>query len=99
MPRRWMFGSCPIPTQASRALSSYSELEAALARTMPVVLALLADGTPRSKRAIINELADRYDRKDVKHAVMRLSVTGRIVEHKGRFILAPDEGEEAPTAV
>jgi hypothetical protein len=64
---------------------------------MPVVLALLADGVPRSKRAIVTALADRHDRKDVSHAIMRLAVTGRIAEHQGRFILAPDEGE-APAA-
>lgn len=68
-----------------------------LARTAPVILALLADGTPRSKRAIIKALADRHDKKDVTHAVMRLAVTDRIVEHKGRFILAPDE-DETPVA-
>ena len=64
-----------------------------LERTMPVVLALLADGVPRSRRAIITALADLHDRKDVSHAVMRLAVTGRIVEHQGRFTL-PAGGAE-----
>jgi hypothetical protein len=63
----------------------------------PVVLALLADGVPRSKRAIVAALADRHDRKDVGHAVLRLAVTGRIVERNGRFTLAADE-DEAPAA-
>ena len=86
-----------MPAHASRTRTSYGELEATLARTMPVVLALLKDGVPRGPRAIVTALADRYDRKDVKHAVMRLAVTGRIVERKGRFTLAAEEGE-APAA-
>jgi hypothetical protein len=64
---------------------------------MPVVLALLKDGVPRGQRAIVTALAERHDRQDVRHAVMRLSVTGRIVEHQGRFTLAANEGE-APAA-
>ena len=69
-----------------------------LARTMPVVLALLEDGTPRSKRAIVAALVDRYDRKEVGYAVMRLSVTGCIVERDGRFTM-PAEGAELTDAV
>jgi hypothetical protein len=65
---------------------------------MPVVLALLADGIPRSKRAIVAALLDRHERKDIGHAVMRLAVTGRIVEHQGRFTLAPDENDGLPGA-
>ena len=68
-----------------------------LERTMPVVLALLADGVPRSKRAIVAALIDRHDRKDVGYAVMRLAVIGRIVEQSGRFTL-PAEGAELTDA-
>jgi hypothetical protein len=87
--------SFPIPTRApsSRPLGSRAELEAMLARTMPVVLALLADGTPRSKRAIVAALVDRHDKKEVGYAVMRLAVTGRIVERDGRFTLPADGAE------
>lgn len=90
--------SFAIPTRSSRALTGQDELEAVLARTMPVVLALLADGTPRSKRAIVAALADRHDRKELGYAVTRLAVTGGIVERQGRFILAPDEDGESPAA-
>ena len=94
-----MCRSFRIPTRApsSRPLGSRDALEEMLARTMPVVLALLADGTPRSKRAIVATLADRHDRKEVGYAVMRLSVTGRIVERNGRFTL-PAEGVELTDA-
>jgi hypothetical protein len=50
-----------IPTRSSSPLLlSRNELEAMLARTMPVVLALLADGVPRSKRAIVTALAEGH---------------------------------------
>ncbi len=92
--------SSSIPTRApsSSPLGSRDALEAMLARTMPVVLALLADDVPRSKRAIVTALADRHGRKEVGYAVMRLSVTGRIVERNGRFSL-PAEGAELTDAV
>jgi hypothetical protein len=48
---------------------------------------------PRSKRAIVAALAERHDRQDVARAVMRLAVTGRLFETKGRFTLAAEEGE------
>jgi hypothetical protein len=91
--------SFPIPTRSSASgpLGSRDALEAMLARTMPVVLALLADGEPRSRRAIVAALAERHDRKDASHAVMRLAVTGRIVEHQGRFTL-PAGGAELTDA-
>ena len=77
--------------------SSRAALETMLARTMPVVL-LLADGVPRSKRAIVTALADGHSRKEVGHAVMRLAVTGGIVERQGRFTLASNEDDGAPAA-
>jgi hypothetical protein len=60
------------------------------------VLALLADGAPRTKKAILAALADRHPKEDVRRALMRLAVTDRLVEQGGRFILpqgdAPAEG-------
>ena len=41
-----------------------------LERTAPAVLELLADGVPRSKRAVIAALADRHDKLDVARALM-----------------------------
>jgi hypothetical protein len=60
------------------------------------VLALLADGAPRSKKAIIMALADRHPKDEVQRALMRLAVTDRLVEHGGKFTLPraeePNEG-------
>ena len=58
-----------------------------IARTAPAVLDLLADGMPRSKRAIIAALAERHGKEDVKRTLMRLAVTGRLAEHGGKFTL------------
>ena len=51
------------------------------------MLDLLADGMPRSKRAIIAALAEQHGKEDVKRTLMRLAVTGRLGEHGGKFTL------------
>jgi hypothetical protein len=60
------------------------------------VLDLLADGVPRSKKAILAALADRHPKDEVQRALMRLAVTDRLAEQGGKFTLpradAPDEG-------
>jgi hypothetical protein len=67
-----------------------------LERTAPAVLELLKDGVPRSRRAIVAALADQHGKQDVTRTFMRLAVTGRLVEHGGKFTLpqrdAPAEG-------
>ena len=57
------------------------------------MLALLADGTPRSKKAILAALADRHGKDEVQRTLMRLAVTDRLAEHGGKFTLP--QGEEA----
>ena len=66
-----------------------------LARLAPAVLGLLADGVPRSRRAIVAALADRHDKQDVTRALMRLAVTDGVVERGGKFTLPP---ADEPTA-
>jgi hypothetical protein len=51
---------------------------------------------PRSKRGTVAALAERHDRQDVARAVMRLAVTGRLVETKARFTLPAED--ETPAA-
>ena len=58
-----------------------------LERTAPAVLELLGDGAPRSRRAIVAALAERHGKQDLARALMRLAVTGRVVEHAGKFTL------------
>ena len=59
-----------------------------VARVAPAVLALLGDGVPRSRRAIVAALADRHPKDEVKRTLMRLAVTDRVVETNGKYALA-----------
>jgi hypothetical protein len=56
-------------------------------------VALLADGVPRSKAAVVEALAGYHDKRDVTHALIRLAVTGRVEETGGKYALgSADEG-------
>ena len=66
-------------------------INAMVARVAPAVLELLADGTPRSKAAIVEALAGRHDRQDVIGTLIRLSVIGEVEEAGGRYMLAAAE--------
>ncbi len=65
-----------------------------MARTAPAVLDLLADGVPRHRAAIIASLADRHAKDDVVRTLMRLAVTGQLVETGGRYTLATEPDPE-----
>ena len=67
---------------------SSTELNAATERVAPDMLALLADGLPRSKAAITAALAGRHPKCDVQHALARLSVLGRI-DPQGCWYMLP----------
>jgi hypothetical protein len=62
-------------------------INAMVARIAPAILELLADGVPRSKAAIVEALAGRHARDDVVHALIRLAVTGQVVETGGKYTL------------
>jgi hypothetical protein len=68
--------------------SSSADMDAMVARVAPAVLALLGDGVPRSRRAIVAALADRHPRDEVARTLMRLAVTGRLAEAGGKYTLA-----------
>ena len=44
---------------------------------------------PRKRAAIGGALAGRHDKRDVVSALVRLSVTGEVVEAGSRYTLAP----------
>jgi hypothetical protein len=60
-----------------------------IARTAPAVLELLGDGVTRNKRAIIAALAGRHAKDDVVRTLMRLSVTGQVIDVDRRYSLTP----------
>ena len=66
-------------------------INATVARIAPAILELLADGMPRSKAAIVEALAGRHARDDVVHALIRLAVTGQVVDTGGKYALAASE--------
>ncbi len=78
------------------AFTGSTELNAMIERVAPAILELLGDGVPRSKPAIVEALAGRYDRQDVIHTLIRLAVTGQVEDTGGRYRLAsepvPDAG-------
>jgi hypothetical protein len=63
-------------------------VNATVAHTAPAILELLADGVPRSKAAIVEALAGRHDKQDTTHTLIRLAVTGQVVETGGKYALA-----------
>jgi hypothetical protein len=75
-------------------MSSSAEVNAAIERVAPDVLALLADGVPRSRAAIITALAEQHPRGDIKRALARLAVLGTVEERAGKYTLAAPEAEQ-----
>jgi hypothetical protein len=85
------------PARSSRtpALSGSAEIEAMVARTAPAILELLGDGISRPRNAIITALADRHPKEDVVRTLMRLAVTGQLVERERKYSLASTSEAEA----
>ena len=88
MPRDKRDPAARKPSPYERAGSD--AVNATVARVAPAVLELLDDGVPRSKPAIVEALAGRHDKDDVVHTLIRLAVTGQVVEIGGRYTLPPE---------
>ena len=58
-------------------------------RIAPSILELLGDGIPRSRRAFVAALADRYPKEEVELTLMRLAVTGQILAVDSKYTLLP----------
>jgi hypothetical protein len=56
---------------------------------------LLQDGVPRSRSTIITTLAGQHSKEDVVRTLMRLSVTGQLVETERKYSLASASGVKA----
>ena len=85
-----------MPRPKPSAFAGSADVNAMVERVAPAILALLSDGTPRTKAAIVEALAGRHDKQDVVHALMRLAVTGQVEDTGGKYTLAsgpvPDVG-------
>ena len=78
-----------VSPPGKRGAARPHDLEQVLARITPDVLALLEDGARRSRREIMAALADRHAKEDVSRTVMRLAVTGRVLQMGSHYALAP----------
>ena len=67
------------------AFSGTAELNAMIERVAPDILALLADGVPRRKPAIVEALAGWHAGEDVALALIRLAVTEQVEEYGGKY--------------
>jgi hypothetical protein len=73
---------------------STDDLNAAIERVAPDILALLGDGVPRTRAAIVATLVSRHPKEDIKRALARLSVLGQLDEQGGKYTLATPETEQ-----
>jgi hypothetical protein len=80
-----------MPRPKPSALTGTAEPNAMIERVAPDVLELLADGVPRSKAAAVAALAGRHEGEDVALTLVRLAVTGRMVEAGSKYTLAVAE--------
>ena len=78
-----------------RSISS-DDTHAMVARIAPAILELLSDGLPRSRNEMVEALAPQHAKDEVTRTIMRLSVTGRLVQTKNKYGLTslpePDRG-------
>ena len=70
--------------------TSSADTHAMVARIAPIILGLLGDGIPRSRRAFVAALANRYPKEEVELTLMRLAVTGQILAAGGKYTLPPE---------
>jgi hypothetical protein len=76
---------------------SSADTDAMVARVAPALLALLGDGVPRAKKAIVAALAERHVKDEVVRMPMRLTVTGRPSTAAGTPLRRnPDQTEPEP---
>ena len=69
--------------------TSSADTHAMVARIAPSILGLLGDGIPRSRRAFVAALADRFSKEEVELTLMRLAVTGQVLADGGKYTLPP----------
>ena len=80
-----------MPRPRHSTMTGTTELNAMIECVAPAILELLADGVPRTKGAVVAALAGRHEGEDVALTLVRLTVTGRVVETGGRYALGMAE--------
>jgi hypothetical protein len=80
-----------VGSKPPRRTSSLEDLNAMIARVAPDVLELLRDGVPPNRATIVAALLDRHAKEDVKRAIARLAVLGRLEQRGSRYTLPAAE--------
>jgi hypothetical protein len=89
----------PDPISTRRSKARELEIEELMAHVAPAVERLLADGVPRSRREIFTALEPAIQRNDVRRALMRLAVTGRLIQSGTKYTLPSEQDpEQDPSA-
>jgi hypothetical protein len=81
-----------MPRPEPSASTGSADVDAMVERVAPDILALLADGVPRTKPAIVEALAGRHAEGDLVLALIRLAVTGEVEDMGGKYALAKVDG-------
>jgi hypothetical protein len=76
-----------MPRAKPSAFTGSADVDAMVERVAPDILALLADGVPRRKPAIVTALAGRHERQDVISTLIRLTVSEQVREISGKYAL------------
>ena len=74
---------------------SSADTDAMIDRVAPAILALLGDGAPRPKRAIVASLADRHPKDEIIRTLMRLTVTDQLVQLGSKYRLPTSDDTAA----
>jgi hypothetical protein len=80
-----------MPRRKPSAFTGSADVDAMVDQVAPAILELLADGTPRRKAVIVEAPADQYAGDDVALTLIRLAVTGQVVENSGKYTLGTGE--------
>jgi hypothetical protein len=79
-----------MPRTKAPTFTGSADVNVMIERVAPAILELLADGVPRRKDAIVKALAGRHAEDDVALTLIRLAVTGQVVESGSKYTLAPE---------
>ena len=67
--------------------TSSADIHAMVARIAPSILELLGDGLLRSRKTIVAALAESHTKDEVERTLMRLAVTGQLVDIDRKYTL------------
>ena len=86
--------SCTAWTSMPQRYSSSDDTHAMVARLAPAILELLSDGLPRSRHDIVAALAQHHAKDEVVRTLMRLAVTGQLIEAQRKYRLMLPEPDQ-----